>query len=125
MRRSIIQVEAANDRHEGKFAVGAVILNRIEDDKFPDNLHEVIYQKRAFESVANNHYKRDYSTESIQAAQAAIAGQDPTNGALFFWNPSVAKSGWIWSRPVTGQIGNHEFAKLIGPLNQFLFIVLN
>ncbi|GAB6181569.1 hypothetical protein JCM14036_28880 [Desulfotomaculum defluvii] len=108
---SIIEAEAANEPYDGKVAVGAVILNRVENSEFPNTLSDVIYQESAFESVANNHYKRPFSDASLEAAQAALAGQDPTKGALYFWNPAVATSGWIWSRPVTGQIGRHVFAK--------------
>lgn len=107
---SIIEAEAEAEPFEGKVAVGAVMLNRVQSADFPGTLAGVIYQEQAFESVANNHYKKPYSDESRKAAQAALAGQDPTNGALYFWNPATAKSTWIWSRPVTKQIGDHVFA---------------
>lgn len=108
---SIIEAEAKAEPFEGKVAVGAVMLNRVQSADFPDTLAGVIYQERAFESVANNHYKKPFSDESLKAAQTALAGQDPSNGALYFWNPATAKSTWIWSRPVTKQIGDHVFAK--------------
>ncbi|RYD05519.1 hypothetical protein N752_09235 [Desulforamulus aquiferis] len=59
----------------------------------------------------NNQYKRPLTEESIKAAQEAIGGWDPTEGALYFWNPVTAKSKWVWSRPITDQIGRHVFAK--------------
>lgn len=107
----VIEGEAADEPYQGKVAVGAVILNRMESKKFPETLSGVVYQGLAFESVMNSQYKRPLTTESIKAAQAAIQGWDPTNGALYFWNPATAKSKWVWSRPVTGQIGRHVFAK--------------
>lgn len=107
----VIEGEAAGEPFEGKVAVGSVILNRMDSEQFPGTLSGVVYQKWAFESVMNNMYKRPLTQESIQAAQAAIQGQDPTKGALYFWNPQTATSDWVWSRPVTGQIGRHVFAK--------------
>ncbi len=107
----VIEGEAADEPYEGKVAVGAVILNRLEDKHFPKTLSGVVYEDLAFESVMNNQYKRPLSQESVKAAQAAIHGSDPTKGALYFWNPVTAKSKWVWSRPVTDQIGKHVFAK--------------
>ena len=107
----VIEGEAADEPYEGKVAVGAVILNRMEDKQFPKTLSGVVYEDLAFESVMNGQYKRPLSQESIKAAQASIHGSDPTDGALYFWNPVTAKSKWVWSRPVTDQIGKHVFAK--------------
>ncbi|SHE74196.1 N-acetylmuramoyl-L-alanine amidase [Desulforamulus putei DSM 12395] len=80
----VIEGEAADEPYNGKVAVGAVILNRMESDKFPNTLSGVVYQDRAFESVMNGQFKRPLTTESIKAAQAALQGWDPTNGALYF-----------------------------------------
>lgn len=107
----VIEGEAADEPYQGKVAVGAVILNRMASDKFPNTMSGVVYQDWAFESVMNGQYTRPLTSESIKAAQAAIQGWDPTNGALYFWNPATATSKWVWSRPVTDQIGRHVFAK--------------
>lgn len=54
----------------------------------------------------------------IAMAQAAAvhngAGDDPTNGALYYWNPLTATSEWFRSniatkRVMTAQIGKHQF----------------
>ena len=47
----------------------------------------------------------------VKAAKAALGGWDPTEGALYYWNPATATSSWIWSRPIIARIGNHVFAK--------------
>lgn len=107
----VIEGEAADEPYEGKVAVAAVILNRMENKQFPNTLSGVVYEDWAFESVMNGQYKRPLTQESINAAQAAIRGTDPTNGALYFWNPVTAKSKWVWSRTITDQIGRHVFAK--------------
>ncbi|AEG60919.1 cell wall hydrolase [Desulforamulus ruminis] len=107
----VIEGEAADEPYKGKVAVGAVILNRMESKQFPKTLSGVVYEDLAFESVMNDQYKRPLTQESIRAAQDAINGHDPTDGALYFWNPVTAKSKWVWSRPVTDQIGRHVFAK--------------
>jgi N-acetylmuramoyl-L-alanine amidase len=35
---------------------------------------------------------------------------DPTGGALFYYNPSLATDRWIRTRPVIKVIGNHTFS---------------
>ncbi|CCO08387.1 spore cortex-lytic enzyme [Desulforamulus hydrothermalis] len=106
----VIMGEAADEPYIGKVAVGAVMLNRMKNSQFPNTLAGVIYQPLAFESVANGQYNRPLSQEALRAAQDALAGYDPTGGALFFWNPGKPVSRWIWSRRIVTQIGNHVFA---------------
>lgn len=106
----LVHAEAEAEPYSGKVAVAAVILNRIENPKFPNTLAGVIYQPLAFESVANGRIYTTPSSEAIKAAGDAIHGWDPTGGALFFWNPSKPVSRWIWSRRIITRIGRHVFA---------------
>ena len=108
----MIQAEAEGEPYEGKVAVGAVILNRLQDPAFPDTLIGVLHDADAFEPILNGtFYSKLPSQDCIQAATDALAGADPTDGALYFYNPSTAWSPWVFSRPVVTQIGNHVFAK--------------
>lgn len=107
----VIEGEAAGEPMTGKVAVGAVILNRAESGEFPHSVKGVVYQPGAFESVMNGQYNRPVGPDSVKAADMALSGQDPTGGALYFWNPATAQSKWVWQRPVTHKIGNHVFAK--------------
>jgi len=47
---------------------------------------------------------------AVNAALQALQGKDPTNGALFFYNPQTATDNWIRQLPVIARIGNHVFA---------------
>lgn len=107
----VVAAEAEGEPFEGQVAVAAVILNRVRDPRFPNTLSGVVYQPHAFESVSNGLiWRRTPSDEAYRAARAALNGWDPTQGALFFWNPSKPVSSWIWSRPIVARIGNHVFA---------------
>ena len=51
-------------------------------------------------------------TESAYtAAQDALYGNDPTNNAIYFWNPDIATCNWIKTLNPYMRIGNHVFAK--------------
>lgn len=105
----MIHGEARGEPYVGKVAVGAVILNRVEDKKFPDSVHGVCFQPGAFDAVSDGQYYMEPDAEALKAAKAAINGWDPTYGALYYWNPATATSKWIWSRKVITRIGKHVF----------------
>lgn len=109
----LITAEADGEPYEGKVAVGAVVLNRVEAPGFPKTIREVIYQYAngiyQFEPVQNGWINRPASSDSIRAAKEALAGADPTNGALYFF-ANYAKSAWLWARTVSKTIGNTIFS---------------
>lgn len=107
----VIEGEAADEPFVGKVAVGAVIMNRIESKQFPYNVKQVVYQPLAFEAVQNGQYLRPLTDDSVKAAHLAVKGWDPTDGALYYWNPVTAKSKWVWQRPIMMTIGRHVFAR--------------
>lgn len=106
---SAINGEARGEPYEGQVAVGAVILNRVDSDQFPNSIPGVVYQSGAFDAVADGQIQLTPNDSAFRAAQDAINGWDPTNGALYYWNPATATSRWIWSVPITTSIGRHVF----------------
>jgi N-acetylmuramoyl-L-alanine amidase len=106
-----INGEARGEPFEGQVAVGAVILNRVKSSKFPKTLAGVIYQPGAFTAVSDGQITVAIDPKStvVKAARDALAGWDPTEGCLFYWNPATATSKWIWSRKVHLKIGRHWF----------------
>ncbi|MFO7173186.1 MAG: cell wall hydrolase [Bacillota bacterium] len=103
--------EARGEPYEGKVAVAAVILNRVDDRRFPNTVAGVVYQPLAFESVANGEIYRGTTQECFRAARDALNGWDPSYGAVFFFAPDKTKNKYIWSRPQVRQIGKHIFAR--------------
>ena len=106
----VIHGEARGENFEGQVAVGAVVLNRLKDPRFPKTIRAVVYQSGAFTAVEDKQIHLDPNDQSYKAAEAALSGLDPTNGALFYFNPRLATDRWITSRPVIKQIGNHTFS---------------
>ena len=110
----LIHAEARGESLEGQVAVGAVILNRLANPHFPKTIPEIIFQKTnkvyQFTPVADGSINLEPDEKAIQAALLALAGNDPTGGALFFYNPDISKDTWIRTLPVVKKIGNHVFA---------------
>lgn len=107
----VVYGEARNQPFTGQVAVAAVILNRYHSNLFPHSIPSIIYQPGAFTSISNGQAWLGLHHENVTAVMDAIHGWDPTNGALYYWNPATATSQWIWSQPIMLTIGNHVFAK--------------
>ena len=107
----VIYGEARGEPYTGQVAVGAVIMNRVKHNSFPNTLASVIYQSGAFDAVADGQVNLSPDSTAKKAAQDAINGWDPSYGAIYYFNPSTATNKWIWSRPLTVVIGKHRFCK--------------
>lgn len=107
----IINGEARGESYTGQVAVGAVVLNRVKSSSFPNTISGVIYQKGAFTAVSDGQINKPVSQTCYNAARDAMNGWDPSGGALYYYNPAIATSSWIKSRPIITKIGNHVFCK--------------
>ena len=107
----VINGEARGEPYEGQVAVGAVILNRTRDPRFPNTIAGVVYQPLAFTAIADGQINAAMEQSSMKAAMDAINGWDPSGGAVYYFNPATATSSWIWSRPLIKVIGKHRFCK--------------
>ncbi len=108
----IIYAEARGEASKGKVAVGSVIVNRVEDERFPDNVKDVIREQGQFSSLFDGQANLYPDEEAINAAKAALLGYDPTHQSIFFYNPAIATNlAWISNRPIVKHIGGHVFAR--------------
>lgn len=69
-------------------AVGAVVLNRVASSSFPNNIHDVIYQSGQFTPASSgalaSALANGVPSACVEAAQAALNGENPVGGALYF-----------------------------------------
>ena len=107
----LVYGEARGEPYTGQVAVAAVVLNRVKHSSFPNTIAGVIYQKGAFDVVSDGQINLTPNETAKKAAQDALNGWDPSNGAIYYFNPSTATNKWIWSRPMTVTIGKHRFCK--------------
>lgn len=105
----LVHAEAKGEPFKGKVAVAEVVLNRMEDEKFPDTVKGVIYEKRQFDPVSNGEINKPAGSEAKKAVDEALSPEKKVTDALFFYNPETAGDKWIKTRPVIRKIGNHAF----------------
>ena len=110
----LITAEADSEPFAAQVGVGAVVLNRVKSPIFPNTISDVIYQidpttgSYQFTPVLNGWINNPASASGLAAAQDALAGQDPTGGALYYFDTSVTNE-WLQSRPLAIVIGNLKF----------------
>ncbi len=105
-----IYAEGRGESYTGQVAIGAVIMNRVKSPSFPNSISGVIYQKGAFTAVTDGQINLEPNQTAYNAARDAMNGWDPTYGCLYYYNPAVATSAWIFNRKTVTVIGKHVFA---------------
>ncbi|MDE7158699.1 MAG: spore cortex-lytic enzyme [Clostridiales bacterium] len=105
-----IYAEGRGESYTGQVAIGAVIMNRVKSSSFPNSIAGVVYQKGAFTAVDDGQINLEPNQTAYDAARDAMNGWDPTYGCLYYYNPAVATSAWIFNRQTVTVIGKHVFA---------------
>lgn len=100
---ALIYCEAGNQSYEGMVAVGAVVMNRVASASFPNTISDVIYQGGQFTPASSGALSSALAngvpSTCYDAAVAALNGENPVGGALYF-NTGSGKGM---------QIGDHQF----------------
>ncbi len=109
----LVHSEAAGEPYQGLVAVAASVLNRMKSSLYPNTLSGVVYQVTGgyyqYSPVLDGRINRPAGRQSYQAVNDALAGSDPSGGALGFYNPRKTSNQWVRQQPVTTTIGNHVF----------------
>lgn len=114
----IVQAEAGGEDIRGKILVADVIINRVENPRFPDNVEDVVFQYvdgvYQFSPVGNGRINDVVVTEETrEAVFAALLEEDVSGGALFFISRRYADPdgiAWFESNLTSvAQHGGHEF----------------
>lgn len=110
----IVHAESKGEPYTGKVAVASVVLNRVVSPGFPDTVEGVVKQKNAFSCIVNGQINVVPNSDSYNAVKDAIRGIDPTNQALYFYNPKIATCNWMKnvSKKNVKSIGQHVFFKV-------------
>lgn len=112
----IVEAEAGICDDKGKILVANVIINRVKSKQFPGTVKSVVYAKSQFSPVSNGSINRvKVSQQTVECVNRALAGEDYSNGALYFMYRGGSKSSSVkWfdsSLTYLFRHGNHEFFK--------------
>ena len=116
----LVEAEAGTEDRIGKILVANVVLNRLENDSFPDTVEGVVFQESdgvaQFSPVSNGRYESAKPQEdTIEAVEAALKGEDYSEGALYFMARKHADCENVkWFDNALDKVvihGGHEFYK--------------
>lgn len=118
--------EAKGEGRKGMLAVGWVVLNRMRDAGFPKGVEGVVQQGCQFGWVCDD--RSDEPNEqrawraALKIAQDLLTDPppDPTRGAMWFHQASMADPGWNGRIAPAVQIGNHLFYAKTSRLPRFV-----
>ncbi len=114
----IVEAEAGGEDQDGKLLVANVVLNRVNNDLFPDTVLEVVMQKEQgiaqFSPTVDGRYTNVcVSDDTVAAVERALYGEDISRGALYFCAREKADSDKLkwFDRKLTRlfSYGHHEF----------------
>ena len=114
----IVEAEAGCEDEDGKLLVANVILNRLNSDRFPDSITEIVFQREngvaQFSPTVDGSYNKvQISEETVNAVGRALAGEDISQGALYFAARKYADSEsmrWFDEKlTLLFRHGGHEF----------------
>jgi spore germination cell wall hydrolase CwlJ-like protein len=108
----VVHAEADGQPFAAKLGVAAVVVNRVRAPGYPKTIPGVVYAPGQFQGVDSPLFADPPSPEDVQAALDALAGEDPTDGALHFYNPAEVWPGSpMFDLPVTATYGALRFAR--------------
>ncbi|MCI8661742.1 MAG: cell wall hydrolase [Hungatella sp.] len=92
----IVEAEAGVCDSRGKILVANVVLNRVGSDEFPDTIRDVVYQPSQFSPVSNGSINTcKVTAQTVECVNRALAGEDYSQGALYFMNRSASRTGAV------------------------------
>lgn len=114
----IVEAEAGEEDVKGRVLVANVIMNRVNNEGFPDNVTDVVWQyvngvPQFSPTYDGRIYEVTVTEETREAVKQALEGVDYSQGALFFIQKSAAeKHNVTWFEKDLKRLfkyGVHEF----------------
>lgn len=107
----LAMAEAEGEDTEGKALVVRVVLNRVDDNSFPNTVEEVINQPKQFSPIENGRFDAAEPNEDCwRAVEDVLSGWNESKGATYFESPS--NSNWHSEHlKFLFRHGNHYFYK--------------
>jgi len=68
----IISAEAGNCSEEMMIAVGSTVLNRVADDRFPDDIESVVFQSGQYSPTWNGTYYNEPTGKAVEVAKMLL-----------------------------------------------------
>lgn len=109
----IINAESRGEPFYGKLAVGNVVMNRVANSRFPNDIKSVIFDNKfgiQFTPVANGTIYNEPNDECIITAKMILEGYRISHDILYFIAEAQAQNLWTVNNCVyVFSVGAHDF----------------
>lgn len=99
----VINGEACGYSWEHQIGVGSVVLNRVKDERFPNTIKEVVFQKGQYACTWDGNYDREPEEQAVEAAKYLLE-----NGSQMP-EYTIFQSEFLQGDSVYTKIGNTYF----------------
>ena len=107
----IITWESGNQPVSGQIGVGNVVLNRVESERFPNSIKDVIFQPGQFQPVETGAIYGDPYPISIVCAKLVLEGYSTVADALFFHVGHADVKTISYDTDIVINIADHNFLR--------------
>lgn len=109
----ILYSEAGLQGVSGMLAVGQVVLNRVADERYPNSVFDVVFDREGgqqFTPVQDGTVYYEPSELAKVVACMCYEGYDLVGESLYFVNPATGSSAWFRANKVYyATVGLHDF----------------
>lgn len=116
----IVEAEATGKDVLAKMLVANVIVNRVNSRSFPGSIEEVVFQRN--EKLAQfsplddgRYYTVTVTNGTVEAVNRVLAGEDYSQGALYFAAERVVDGGGCWASRHFPELFRYEGHVFFGP----------
>ena len=107
-----VYFEARGEPLQGQYAVAEVVMNRVEDARYPDTVCGVVFEPKAFSFTHDG--KPDRLPDTPAAQRALEIASDVLQGVRSgitstHYHAAYVRPYWRKHFTVDGQVGNHVF----------------
>jgi N-acetylmuramoyl-L-alanine amidase len=109
----VVLHEAANQPRSGQLAVAQLIMNRVGQDRFGENVCQVVNQPGQFFRTATFNPRRDTDrwATAVEVSRQAMAGDadQVVPGAVFYHSAHQSPNRFFRTRQRLSMVGDHVF----------------
>jgi spore germination cell wall hydrolase CwlJ-like protein len=104
--------EARGESLEGQLAIAKVTLKRVQSDKYPNSICEVVYQPGAFSWTKENKGEKEEVMVNMRlVAELGLKTYDSADWSADHYHNDSVQPSWASKLIFVCQIGNHKFYK--------------
>lgn len=109
-----IYFEARGEPLQGQYAVGQVVLNRVEDDRYPDTICDVVFEDRQFSFTHDGRPDRLPVVPTRASRKARRVADDLLNEVTYpststHYHTTSVDPFWNSEYDLDERVGNHIF----------------